>query len=80
MLNFELHDPLAILARTAFGAVLMLNVPLVCQPCRQPGTSATQRGMLTVSGLVSLCRSTFCSVSLEKMVRINVTNFGWEGK
>lgn len=34
MLNFELHDPLAILARTAFGAVLMLNVPLVCQPCR----------------------------------------------
>ena len=67
-------------ARTAFGAVLMLNVPLVCQPCRQPGTAAAQRGMLTVSGLVSLCRITFCSVSLEKMVRINVTNFGWEGK
>eukprot|EP00448_Togula_jolla_P028673 CAMPEP_0170625372 /NCGR_PEP_ID=MMETSP0224-20130122/30722_1 /TAXON_ID=285029 /ORGANISM="Togula jolla, Strain CCCM 725" /LENGTH=613 /DNA_ID=CAMNT_0010951939 /DNA_START=29 /DNA_END=1870 /DNA_ORIENTATION=- len=34
LLNFSRTDPLAAVARGCLGAVLMLNFPLICQPCR----------------------------------------------
>jgi len=34
LLNFPNKDPLVVFARVALGLVLMLNFPLLCQPCR----------------------------------------------
>eukprot|EP00913_Durusdinium_trenchii_P027657 g25938.t1 len=34
LLNFSQDDSLITVARTALSLVLMLNFPLICQPCR----------------------------------------------
>jgi len=34
LLNFPRGDPMVVFARAALGCVIMLNFPLICQPCR----------------------------------------------
>lgn len=50
LLNFSQDDSLITVARTALSLVLMLNFPLICQPCR----NALFR-LLTGSGCVKVC-------------------------
>lgn len=50
LLNFSQDDPLITVARTALSLVLMLNFPLICQPCR----NALFR-LLTGAGCVKAC-------------------------